>query len=33
MIDSETPGADANLDVAVNVLDMTKINRIILGRE
>ena len=31
LLDAETPGADANLDGVVNVLDITKIARIILG--
>ena len=30
MLDAETPGADANQDGEINVLDMTKIARIIL---
>jgi len=30
-LDDETPGADANGDGVVNVLDITKIARIIIG--
>ena len=33
MLDPETHGADANRDGVINVLDITKVARIILGLE